>query len=345
LSDKTNNLALPYILPSQAQKHVTHNAALQLLDAIVQLTIVARAATPPGAAGEGACYLVDPSPTDAWVGKAGMVALRQDGAWIFLQPREGWQAWFTADASIRIFRAGQWAQQGPSANGAFQTLGINTTADATNRLAVSAAATLFNNSGNGHQIKVNKSALTDTASLLFQTNWSGRAEMGIAGSDDFVVKVSPDGSSWLTGLQVSSKGIVTTPNRPVVRASLVAAATTPANGTQTGFSQLSINQGGFALGDALGGTLGNLLSVPVGGTYLLTLNTSLISSAGHSVSLVANGTTVLASTGSAPAPAAFRQSASILATLSAGDRLSLLHSGAAKFEFGSGKTEITASLL
>lgn len=35
MSDQTNNLALPYILPSQAHKHVTRNEALQRLDAIV----------------------------------------------------------------------------------------------------------------------------------------------------------------------------------------------------------------------------------------------------------------------------------------------------------------------
>jgi hypothetical protein len=33
--DQTPNLKLPYILPSQAQKHVTHNEALRLLDAVV----------------------------------------------------------------------------------------------------------------------------------------------------------------------------------------------------------------------------------------------------------------------------------------------------------------------
>lgn len=37
VSDQTNNRALPYILPSQAGQHVTHNEALQRLDAIVQL--------------------------------------------------------------------------------------------------------------------------------------------------------------------------------------------------------------------------------------------------------------------------------------------------------------------
>ncbi|GAA5540228.1 hypothetical protein Brsp02_00826 [Brucella sp. NBRC 113783] len=39
-----------------------------------------------------------------------------------------------------------------------------------------AAASLFNNAGAGHQIKVNKQAATDTASLLFQTSWTGYAE-------------------------------------------------------------------------------------------------------------------------------------------------------------------------
>lgn len=169
--------------------------------------------------------------------------------------------------------------------------------------------------------------------------------MGIAGSDDFVVKASPDGNSRLTALQVSSKGVVTTPSLPLVRPSLVGTASTPANGTKTGFSQLTMTQGGFALGDTLGGTLGNRLSVPVSGDYFLTLNASLPSSAGHTVSLVANGTTVSATTGAPATTGALHQSATGMASLAAGDRLSLLHSGTAQFEFGSAKTEIVALLL
>jgi hypothetical protein len=33
--DQTENLKIPYILPSQAQKHVTHNEAIKAIDAIV----------------------------------------------------------------------------------------------------------------------------------------------------------------------------------------------------------------------------------------------------------------------------------------------------------------------
>ncbi len=45
-------------------------------------------------------------------------------------------------------------------------------------------------------MKVNKNAATDTASVIFQTGFSGRAEFGLAGDDDWHVKVSPNGSTW-----------------------------------------------------------------------------------------------------------------------------------------------------
>ena len=76
------------------------------------------------------------------------------------------------------------------------------TADATNRLSLNAPASLFNNAGAGHQIKVNKAAATDTGSFLFQTGFSGRAEFGLTGSDDFQIKVSGDGATWFNALQL-----------------------------------------------------------------------------------------------------------------------------------------------
>src|ERR1700712_3469294 len=147
MSDQTVNLALPYILPSQAQKHVTHNEALQRLDAIVQLTINAEQSGPPGAPDEGVCYLIASGATGIWTGKSGQLAFRQDGAWIYLQPQPGWRAWFESDNRLRAFHSGSWSELDLPANGTFLTLGINAGADTTNRLAVSAPATLFNNAG------------------------------------------------------------------------------------------------------------------------------------------------------------------------------------------------------
>jgi hypothetical protein len=81
-------------------------------------------------------------------------------------------------------------------------LGINATADTTNRLALKSPASLFDNVGNGHQQKINKAAAGDTASQLFQTGYSGRAEYGLTGDDNFHIKVSPDGSAWKEALMV-----------------------------------------------------------------------------------------------------------------------------------------------
>jgi hypothetical protein len=50
------------------------------------------------------------------------------------------------------------------------------------------------------QAKLNKQSGPDTASIVFQTNWSGRAEIGCIGDDDFRFKVSPDGATFHTGL-------------------------------------------------------------------------------------------------------------------------------------------------
>lgn len=202
----TPNLVLPYLAAGQAQKHVTVNDSLRALDALVQMGVLTRAlAGPPVSPAEGARYLVPAGPTGAFAGHAGQIAAFQDGAWAFYAPRAGWLVWVGDEALLLVFDGAAW---GPAA-GAFQNLplvGINATADATNRLAVSAPATLLSNAGNGHQVKVNKAASADTASLLFQTNWSGRAEMGLAGDDRFRLKVSTDGASWATALEASGTG-------------------------------------------------------------------------------------------------------------------------------------------
>ncbi|MCV4607189.1 hypothetical protein OFB74_30270, partial [Escherichia coli] len=61
-------------------------------------------------------------------------------------------------------------------------------------------AVLFTHAGAGTRVKVNKATAGDTASVLFQTGWSGRAEFGLAGDDDWHVKVSPDGAAWTEAL-------------------------------------------------------------------------------------------------------------------------------------------------
>jgi hypothetical protein len=209
--DTTPNLTLPYIMAAQAQKHITHNEAIRALDALLQLMVLDRdLASPPTSPANGDRYIVAASPTGAWAGEAGRVAAYEDRAWDFYVPKEGWLAW-VADENLLLAHDGTaWSTAVSLQN--VPMIGINATADTTNRLAVKSTASLFDNIGNGHQHKINKAAAADTASMLFQTGYSGRAEVGTTGDDNLHIKVSADGSSWQEAIIVDrASGQVTLP--------------------------------------------------------------------------------------------------------------------------------------
>ncbi len=204
MSDTTARLGLPMIAPAQAQKHVTHNEALLILDGITQLVLESVAGDTPAAnPAKGEVHATGANPAGAWSGQAGRLARWDGGAWIFAAPQEGWRAWDRPGARDLVFQGGTWTVpqvQVQNATG----VGINTTSDATNALSVAADATLLSHAGLGHQLKINKAATQNTASLLYQTGFSGRAEMGLTGNDDFAIKVSADGTSWTDALSINA---------------------------------------------------------------------------------------------------------------------------------------------
>jgi len=199
----TPRLNLPFIEAAQAQKHVTHNAALERLDIIVQLQVQQfGATTPPNTAQEGESWALGTAPTGVWAGQNARIATFSGGGWIYFIPRPGWRAWGVAEAVLRVWTDTGWVNAGLDASNLnnLPGVGIGAASDQVNRLTVSAPATLLNHAGGGHQVKVNKASAGDTASLLYQNAFSGRAEMGLAGNDDFSVKVSATGSTWRTAL-------------------------------------------------------------------------------------------------------------------------------------------------
>lgn len=209
-------LGLPYLAAAQAQKHVTHNEALSLLDGLVQGGVKSRQlASPPASPANGDRYVVAANATGAWAGADGKLAFFCDGDWRLLAPREGWRLWVDDEDMLIAFDGAGWraaviVPPPPPPPQTLERLGINATADATNRLAVAARATLLNHDGTSHQLKVNKATSADTASLLFQTGYSGRAEMGTTGSDSFRIKVSADGSTFTDALSAdAATGTVT----------------------------------------------------------------------------------------------------------------------------------------
>jgi hypothetical protein len=81
-------------------------------------------------------------------------------------------------------------------------VGIGAAADPNNALSVYGASALFN--GANFNFTVNKSTAANTASVLFQTGDSGRAQVGLCGDDNFPFKAPADGATWAEALTIAA---------------------------------------------------------------------------------------------------------------------------------------------
>ena len=113
MAEESARLRIPYIAAAQAQKHVTHNEAMTLLDTIVQLSVIDKDLTaPPGSPAEGDCYIVGASATGAWTGWDNRVARFIDGEWRSYLPGAGsgagWRAYVIDEAALYIFNGTAW---------------------------------------------------------------------------------------------------------------------------------------------------------------------------------------------------------------------------------------------
>jgi hypothetical protein len=219
----TIHLGLPFIEGSQAQKHVTHNEALRILDDVVQIGVLdADRTAPPAAPAEGDRHIVAGGATGAWAGHVNAVAVREDGAWRFFTPKPGWCAWSAADGALLVYDGAAWSGVASGGGGTFSgsvaQLGINDTAAAPNLLTVRSDAALFNAiapaaGGSGDmRLQISKAGAAGTASVVFSNANSGRAEFGLVGSDVFKLKVSSDGTAFVESLMIDqASGNVTLP--------------------------------------------------------------------------------------------------------------------------------------
>jgi hypothetical protein len=226
MSDNTTHLLLPYILASQAQKHVTHNEALRLLDGLVQLSVLDRdLTTPPISPADGDRHIVASSATGLWAGWDLNVALWTDGAWMRLPPRTGWRVWVEEEALLLVYNGAGWIGTTPSALQNLALLGLGTTADAANPFSAKLNAALWTaktiaEGGTGDLFyTLNKEAAGDDLGLTLQTGFVTKALIGLFGSDRLRLAVSPDGSTFFDGLSIdNATGIVDQPQLPRFKA-------------------------------------------------------------------------------------------------------------------------------
>ncbi len=100
MSDTTPRLGLPYLVAGQAQKEVTHNEALNLLDVLGQATAASRSSSaPPADPAEGDVHIVGAGATGDWSGHDGEIAAYY-GGWQFILPRAGWRCWVVDEGAV-----------------------------------------------------------------------------------------------------------------------------------------------------------------------------------------------------------------------------------------------------
>jgi len=106
----TPRFALPMLGVAQAQKEVTHNEALTLIDALVHAAVEAGPLNdPPAEPVPGRCWLVGDFPTGDWVGQANAIAIWTVGGWRFVTPRAGMAVVRLTDGAWLRFDGALWA--------------------------------------------------------------------------------------------------------------------------------------------------------------------------------------------------------------------------------------------
>ena len=108
-TQNTPNLNLPYLMPDQAQKHVTLNDALRRIDGLLQLSVTSMAlAAPPANPSNGDRYIVPDNASDAWQNQTGKLAIYEDTGWQFITPQIGWRLWDEASEALYVQADNGW---------------------------------------------------------------------------------------------------------------------------------------------------------------------------------------------------------------------------------------------
>ena len=211
--DFSARLALPYLAAGQMQKHVTLNTALTRLDALLQTAVVSRTtAVQPSAPAEGDLYILpDDAEGAAWAGRASGNLMRfEAGGWTVVPTPNGLIAVALDEPAVLVRTDAGWVALGERLGEAqgLARLGLCTTADDANPLSAKINAALFTargveEGGDGDlRLTLNKETAGDVLSLLFQSGYAARAELGLIGEDDLGLKACDDAGVWRTVFRV-----------------------------------------------------------------------------------------------------------------------------------------------
>ena len=191
---------------------------MRLLDGVVQLSVLSRAQTaPPANPIAGDRYILPSGATGAWAGFDNSLAHWEENAWRIIPPKEGWVAWDQNGLALFPGSVDRRHRCGCRAHGQAWTQHIR-------RFDKPIGGFLRRNIADPQH---NRRASTENQQgsargyrqPVVSNRLVGRAEMGLTGSDNFEIKVSPDGSNFHQALTIDrATGAVTLPNTTLSQA-------------------------------------------------------------------------------------------------------------------------------
>lgn len=108
----TPNIDLPTVQSGQTNLSIAFNDAMQILDALTQLVVVDKDLSAPPSTVEGDVgkrWIVASSPSGAWAGHAGEIALCVGAdLWTFIEPKDGFRAYVLDEDEDYRFLSGSW---------------------------------------------------------------------------------------------------------------------------------------------------------------------------------------------------------------------------------------------
>lgn len=110
MGETSSRFALPLMAAAQAQKEITHNEALALIDLLVTPVVQSTGETIiPSAPLPGQSWIIGAGATGEWAGKANLIAGWTPNGWRFISPVNGMSLWSLSDATTFQFDGTSWS--------------------------------------------------------------------------------------------------------------------------------------------------------------------------------------------------------------------------------------------
>lgn len=211
----TDHLGITLVEQSQSQKEVTVNAALAMLDAILNTGIIDKdLTTPPVSPVSGSLYIVASGATGAWAGKDNQIAWFNQ-TWRFIAPSEGLTFWVRDEDKLYSWNSTAWVSTLEAlTTPQFARIGLGTAPDGTHIINLFGPSILYNGSA-GFTQQMNKANAAQDLKLLFQQGFTTYAELGLLGDNEFSLKTS-DGSNFYLAWKIRQNGITNFVKEPLI---------------------------------------------------------------------------------------------------------------------------------